>query len=365
MPDVLIVGTHPYRPSYRAAHEGILSYGLKVSGLSNKSTAYHNLWAKAPINDDISRFFIKRQPLKKLIRGERKTTEKEFKAWFSDPSTIPEEVLEKFPTLSHGLLRTFGALQDPSVLDRLKAKIEQTDPKVILAFGSEPLWMLTGNDSIMDYRGVPLPCTLSPGRKVIATYHPDTIRKQWSLRFVQVHDYRRACRETEFRHILTKERTIHIAETVDDIRSYIDEHCLSADHIAIDVETAKKQITCLCITPSPTSTLEIPIWNELNDDFCEWTREDELEVWLQINRVLTSNIPIVMHNSLYDLSYLEAQGLLTTAPIRDTMLLHHAIQPEVPKSLGFLASLYIPDVGVWKPFGNFSKGNKKTVKSYE
>jgi hypothetical protein len=44
----------------------------------------------------------------------------------------------------------------------------------------------------------------------------------------------------------------------------------------------------------------------------------------------------------------------------DTMLLHHAIQPESLKGLGFLGSIY-SDERAWKGM-NDRKGYKKTIK---
>jgi hypothetical protein len=40
-------------------------------------------------------------------------------------------------------------------------------------------------------------------------------------------------------------------------------------------------------------------------------------------------------------------GIPTPAPAEDTMLLHHAMQPEMEKGLGFLASVYT-DEASWK-----------------
>jgi hypothetical protein len=41
------------------------------------------------------------------------------------------------------------------------------------------------------------------------------------------------------------------------------------------------------------------------------------------------------------------------------MLLHHSLQPELPKSLGFLGSLYTNEQA-WKHLANFKQeGNKK------
>ena len=43
---------------------------------------------------------------------------------------------------------------------------------------------------------------------------------------------------------------------------------------------------------------------------------------------------------MYDLSYIYDAGINVRGLIEDTMLMHHVLQPELPKSLGFLASIY-------------------------
>jgi DNA polymerase I-like protein with 3'-5' exonuclease and polymerase domains len=53
------------------------------------------------------------------------------------------------------------------------------------------------------------------------------------------------------------------------------------------------------------------------------------------------------HNATYDLTYLDKYGIRPAGHIFDTMLRHHAFQPELEKSLGFLASLYVP-TRAWK-----------------
>jgi len=365
MTDILIVGSHPHNPAYRAQHASIIDLASKQAGFSRKKVRRINLWDKAPINDDTARLFTKRMALKKQIKAILPTVkEKDFKQWFANPKKFPPEVLATLPSLQYGLFGTKGAITDQQAIPNLKEAILQANPTVILALGPEVLWALTGYPGIMDYRGVALPCTLVPNRKILATYHPETIRKNWALRFVLTQDFRRAYAETSTPHIRTKTRTILIPDTVEEVEEFINQHCLTTHGIAIDVETAKRQITVFCLSPSPTLTMVVPIWNEEEEDYCHWNAEDEYNVWLQLNRVLGGKVPVIMQNCLYDISYFCDNGLLTTAPVYDTMLWHHALQPEVPKSLGFLASLYIPDVGVWKPLGNFSK-NKKTVKSYE
>jgi hypothetical protein len=56
----------------------------------------------------------------------------------------------------------------------------------------------------------------------------------------------------------------------------------------------------------------------------------------------------LFQNGLYDIAFLwRAYGIKVMGAEHDTMLLHHALQPESLKGLGFLGSIY-SDEGAWK-----------------
>ena len=86
-------------------------------------------------------------------------------------------------------------------LERLKREIELCRPNVIIALGNVPMWALTGNWGIMSWRGSVLECDLPLALdykpKVLCTYHPAAILRQWSWRQIVVTDLRRAQREAQ------------------------------------------------------------------------------------------------------------------------------------------------------------------------
>jgi hypothetical protein len=68
--------------------------------------------------------------------------------------------------------------------------------------------------------------------------------------------------------------------------------------------------------------------------------------------------PCVFQNGLYDMSQLwRHNGIPTVHDTEDTMLMHHAYMPELPKGLGFLATLYSEEAS-WK---QMAKGLKHDV----
>lgn len=81
-------------------------------------------------------------------------------------------------------------------IELLKREIEMCQPNIIIAVGNVACWALTGNWGITSWRGSMLECDLPLALdyrpKVIPTYHPSAILRQWNWRPVAVHDLRRA-----------------------------------------------------------------------------------------------------------------------------------------------------------------------------
>ena len=84
---------------------------------------------------------------------------------------------------------------------------------------------------------------------------------------------------------------------------------------------------------------------------------------MEITRNILGDIKIkkAFQNGLYDISFLwRAYGIRVMGAEHDTMLLHHALQPESLKGLGFLGSIYT-DHGAWKQM----RGKVATIKGDE
>jgi DNA polymerase I-like protein with 3'-5' exonuclease and polymerase domains len=84
---------------------------------------------------------------------------------------------------------------------------------------------------------------------------------------------------------------------------------------------------------------------------------DEQAAWRFVKWVLESDFRKIWQNGLYDLQYLTRMGIRPKNCLHDTMLLHHAIYPELPKSLGFLGSIYCNE-SAWKDL-RLAKEEKK------
>lgn len=236
-------------------------------------------------------------------------------------------------------------------LERLGDEIAVCDPNIIIALGNIALWALCGHVAITKYRGVACVSTHTAiGYKVLPTYNPAAIVRQWYLRPTMVLDLQKAQRESEFPDLRRPQRKIFIPETVEDLRDFAEIYIRAPGPVSVDIETFGKVITCIGFAPNARVGIVVPFTDIRRDDRTYWASPaDERAVWTVVRGILADRrIKKVFQNGLYDISFLwRGYGIPTYGAEEDVMLLHHALQPESLKSLGFLGSIYT-DEGPWK-----------------
>ena len=270
--------------------------------------------------------------------------------------------LRGYPLLTGGHRKKTGYVSREYIpyLERLADEILAVDPNLVIAFGNTPLWALCGLTGISKVRGsTRLSTHTAVGYKVLPTYHPAAVLRQWELRPVTVMDLVKAKREAEFPEVRRPACEIWIEPDLADLwefkRRYI------TDFAAVDIETAGNQITCIGFAPTPTTALVVPIWDSRKRNKSYWkTLADESAAWVFIRSILEDrSIRKVFQNGLYDLAFTwRANRVPTFGATEDTMLLQHALQPEALKGLGFLGSIYT-DHGAWKQ----EHKNSQTIKA--
>lgn len=245
-------------------------------------------------------------------------------------------------------------------LVRCSDELERVRPNLVLALGATAAWFCLGSSGIARIRG-----TVAQGihgLKILPTYHPAAILRDWSLRHVTVLDMMKAKRQMDFPEVRRPARQIYLEPTLEEMEWFYDEHLVPARRIAFDIETAANQITCIGFAPSPQTAIVIPIFDHRKPGFSYWPDHSiELLVWKFIRKVLALPQPKVGQNGLYDIRFLwESYGIPVNNYEEDTMLLHHALQPESEKGLGFLGSVYT-DEPAWK----LMRGKSSTIKRDE
>lgn len=108
-------------------------------------------------------------------------------------------------------------------------------------------------------------------------------------------------------------------------------------------------MTCIGFAPSIEVAVVVPFWDKRKPGWNYWkSLEEEVEAMRLVAEICALPARKSGQNFLYDIQYLWAQyGIPVANFTDDTMLLHHSLQPESEKGLGFLGSVYTNETA-WK-----------------
>lgn len=233
-------------------------------------------------------------------------------------------------------------------LNRLKAEIEFAPRNLVVALGAVSAWALLGKAGIGAQRGTTFASTLCPGVKVLPTYHPSYLFKMWQHRPIVLADLMKATREAQFPEVRRPERWVLTDPTLAEIETWFHEHAVGAQWLAPDVETIGGQIKMFGVAASPEHALCVPFVDLARDGGSYWrSQEEELCAWDWIAKMMALPCPKIFQNGLFDLQYILEMAIPVANAAEDTMLLHHALYPELQKGLGFLGSIYSNEAN-WK-----------------
>jgi uracil-DNA glycosylase len=286
--------------------------------------------------------------------------------WFLGPKSIAlpgYPVLKVPPTKGHARPPgNFVRAEFASELERLGDEILGHNPNLVVCLGNCALWALTGGTGITKLRGTTLESVLTvAGYKLLPTYHPAAVLRNYDLRPTVIADLMKARRESTYADIRRPHREIWIEPELDDIREFIHTHIMGCQLLSVDIETSGSRVTCIGFAPSPSLAIVIPFDDERKPGGSYFNSvRDEREAWELIAGVLTHReIPKLFQNGAYDITFLwRSMRIKVLGATHDTMLLHHALQPESLKNLGFLGSIY-SDEGSWKGMRKRAKTIKR------
>ena len=235
-------------------------------------------------------------------------------------------------------------------LARLYEEIEAFAPNLILALGNTACWATLGEVNIGSIRGTIRQSVDIRGKryKVLPSYHPAGVMRQWAWRPIVVADLMKASREAETPEISRPQRFITTSPTIEQVENFLDALISSPPPlVGVDTETAAGLITMAGFARSRSEAFLVPF---ATDDRKSYWREawQEERAWNAIDRVMgAKHVLKVLQNGLYDFQYFLKSGIRLEGCLHDTMLLHHSILPEMKKGLGFLGSIYTREPA-WK-----------------
>ena len=243
-------------------------------------------------------------------------------------------------------------------LDRLEREIIEANPNLIIALGSLALAALTGQNKIGKFRGTIMQSHSGP--KVIGTYHPGAVLRQWSQRVIVVADLRKAVKEQEFKEIRIPQRFVLIDPTIEELDLAYKNHLASAKELSVDIETRAGHIRCIGFSPTPSLAVVIPFFDTRFPGNCYWQNPSHMiRAMTMVKKLLDSPAEKVMQNGSYDLQWTWRKwGRPMNNFNIDTTLAHHSLYPEMQKDLGFLGSVYTTEPS-WKLMRQRSNEVKK------
>lgn len=226
---------------------------------------------------------------------------------------------------------------------RMQKEIDAFNPNVILALGNTPLWALTKRTGIKNYRGA---ISMSGTRKVVPTYHPAAVMREWKLRPIAIADMKKAAAHSTFPEYHRPSRELWLEPAISDLYRFYDQYIEPSNLVAADIETPFGQISEISFAPDPNHCLVIPFYCKARPNY--WpTLDEEIEAWKFVRYVCETK-PLAGQNFMFDMQHLWQEVRIPCPGLdHDSMLLHHALQPEMEKSLGFLGSIYC-DEQSWK-----------------
>ena len=245
-------------------------------------------------------------------------------------------------------------------LDLLKKKLELAKPNLVICLGALATWAMIGDARITLHRGT---CSQGlAGCKCLPTINPQTLMRAWDQYPVLAADLLKASREKEFPECRRPRRKILVPETRLDL-----DLCTSilekSSNLSLDIETipSAKQITCVGFGQGDKLGIVFPFTDSRKPNGNYWENpQDEIHAWECIKKICKNpRIKKTLQNGVYDIQWL---WRICNIPVLgfedDTMLMHHCLFPEMPKSLGFLGSIYTNEAS-WKLMRKYSEKEVK------
>jgi len=219
-------------------------------------------------------------------------------------------------------------------------------PNLVIALGGTPLWALCGENGITKWRSSILEGVHKV--KVIPTFNPAAVLRQWKWRYLVVQDLRRALHEAPFPEIRYPSREYILSPIFDQTMDFL--LSIKDQKIIADTETWGRQIDCIGIAKSKNEVICIPFNSFKTPDTNYWTLEDEVTIVKTLRKVMKEN-GVVWQNCLYDMQYTMHDWGFIPNTTDDIMLMHHVCFSELPNSLQMIASLHCYYYRFWKDEG--------------
>lgn len=278
---------------------------------------------------------------------------------FRPPENDMSEWLnDKKASLKKGFKLVNDRYAHPLVLDglnELHEEIALVKPRVIIGFGNTPLWALTGNWGIGNWRGSELvykgersepPSSDTLQIPFVPTYHPAGILRNWANRHQVIHDLKMRVKRRLESGFVVPQFKFNTAPTFLEVMEWIENVYREPESIDVagDIETAGGTTLCIGLAKNATEAICIPFRNAAGP---YWHPDDQREI-LNSLRKLGSRVHWIGQNWNYDAQYLAEDFEWTQLANFDTYIAQTVLFPGTERGLGYLASMYCDHYVFWK-----------------
>jgi DNA polymerase len=219
------------------------------------------------------------------------------------------EALIDSDELKSGLLELFNLMQTHH-------------PNVIVALGNAPLGYLTFKNGINAWRGSILE---SNGQKIIPTLHPAYILYDPTGYPILLNDFMRIREQSRSPEL--PQLHWHFVYGKDVTQAHVESYASSV-YLSVDIESVKGTGDIICVG----------FGRDRNNAISITTDTIHGRQW--IRRLLESDAIKIFHFGSFDSTMLEMNGYEINNYAEDTIIQAHLLNPELPRDLGFLASVY-------------------------
>jgi len=251
--------------------------------------------------------------------------------------------------------------------DLFDEAVRQSSARVVLCLGRDAFWRLTGtNGGILDWRGYilePSDCRDPLVRHTLSTvpYKTNTkTHKKGDPRSIKIKVRSLPILPASLQHIIPTVHPSYVMRTGYKATAVL-AYDIARVKRALDGQLAFSDLTYDTV-PGPIGTGPLALDIETSRSIIghewinrigvstkagTWTAPWNSETKGAIREHIHSGRLLIGHNLAYDLPRLEADGVPSSGYLYDTMYACQTLQPDLPKGLNFVASLYL-DTKRWK-----------------
>jgi len=260
-------------------------------------------------------------------------------SYVSKYSVPPNLDKKKLPF--HIRAREFGVDMEKQ-LEELRVEINDIKPNCILSLGGTALWALSGKTKINKQRGSIM---WGMGSKFVPTYNPAHLIshapggeiKGYFNRQVIIFDMKRAYAESMSADMNLPSRVLQVASNSGELYEFLTRY-KDRKKLSVDIEAGGHCLPiCIGLSFNPNHGMTVPLWNR--DGISTIPNSDLVSIWQMLAEVLWEK-DIVGQNFNYDRDKIRRLGFIIRRIHSDTLLKAFAINPELPKGLAFLTSIY-------------------------